>query len=97
VQHPPSRYLDPGPQIRVLTPIWHPHFNDHDGRADVNFGERPLSLETIVLNLRVALASPGADSPGRVTGNCEAALQLRTDPAAFEARARADTERFAMD
>jgi ubiquitin-protein ligase len=92
VQHPPSRYLDPGPQIRFLTPIWHPCFNDHNGMADINFGERPFSLETIVLTLRVALASPVAY--GGV--NAEAAVQIKSDPAAFEARARADTERFAM-
>jgi hypothetical protein len=91
--HPPNSLHPPLPGVQNVfkTPIWHPSVAGANGGFCLGDDRPEWPLELVVTRIRAIFASPEVQHI-----NAEAAMQLKTDPAAFEARARADTERYAM-
>jgi ubiquitin-conjugating enzyme E2 N len=88
------------PLAKFKTKIWHPNVDSSWGHACVSLGKgvgygRPggvCSITCVLVGLQMLLASPNPDD----AFNHECALQMRTEPQAFEAQARAWTRMHAM-
>jgi ubiquitin-protein ligase len=92
----PPEYPFKAPEIKFLTPIYHPNVKTASGEicADVinsNWGPT-LNAKHCLVTLRSMMASPNADSPVEEG----IAAELRDQPATFEAKAKAHTKSNAM-
>ncbi|KAL7637695.1 UNVERIFIED_CONTAM: hypothetical protein RMT77_011304 [Armadillidium vulgare] len=96
----PERYPFNPPNIRFLTPIYHPNI-DNMGRICLDLlkmppsgGWRPaLSISNILTSIRVLMNAPNPDDPLVP----EIAEEFKMNPTLFEANAKIWTQKYALD
>jgi ubiquitin-protein ligase len=80
------------PNVRFMTPIWHPNITYDGSRVCVDFGDDVRSVACVLSGLQMLLAHPNPQSPL----NHECASNMRSRPSIYEAIARSWTAKYAM-
>ncbi|KAF6259978.1 ubiquitin-conjugating enzyme/RWD-like protein [Scenedesmus sp. NREL 46B-D3] len=80
------------PNVRFMTPIWHPNITPSGHKVCVDFGDDVRSVACVLSGLQMLLAHPNPSSPL----NSECAAEMLSSPSTYVAKARSFTAEHAM-